>query len=391
MTRRTIYLLLGGLLLILVVWIMAHLRPVIVTVPVPPGEEAVRWPLLALERFVERMGGSSARLTDPRALRQHPAPDETLIILEDGPLIAPQAPELLARVREGGRLIIGLPRSEAENLQGARLPIFEALQLGGQARDKCSGQKTLDTALTDDNGTPLQLKMDACRWIISLGGAPGAPARNTVAKLLGMRGEVLARDKDGVHLLRRRLGKGEIILASDLAWLEGTRPGEANHAELIWRLVGDRPRVLLMARPDAPPLYRLILDHLPQTSAVLALLLLAWLWRRTVRFGPLLPPPSGERRSLGEHIEAAGRYLWEQHAEQGLLESVRRRVLRTLARHHPQSRHLDDNARILWLAERVDMPPETVHRLLHGSPPHQRHEFTRIIQQLQRLEEQIRT
>ena len=389
---RPLRLLLWGLLLVVVAWFLAHLQPVTVRRHVGPEGEAVRWPLLAVERFARHMGGSARRLADPDALSAHPRPDETLIVLADGPTLGPpRLQALLDRVRAGGRLIIGLPRLDAEDMALARQPVFQALGVHGRAADKdCKPRETLDTTLRGTGGKPLQVVMDGCRWL-GRGAASASTRRNTVAKLLGLPGEVLARGAHGVHLLRVRLGRGEVILASDLDWLTGTRPGEADHAELLWRLAGDRPHLLLMARPAQPPLHRLILDHLPQTTAALALLLVAWLWRRALRFGPVVPPPPPERRSLAEHIEAAARFLWERHAEHGLLQAVRRRVWRLAARRHPELRRLDEAGRLALLARLSGLETETLHRLLHGRPPHQRHEFTRIIRQLQILEEQIRS
>ncbi len=56
------------------------------------------------------------------------------------------------------------------------------------------------------------------------------------------------------------------------------------------------------------------------------LLLTLWLWRVGGRFGPLESEPPHGRRSLREHLEAAGTFLWRRRAGGAMLTAVRQRL-----------------------------------------------------------------
>ena len=73
----------------------------------------------------------------------------------------------------------------------------------------------------------------------------------------------------------------------------------------------------------------------------LLLALLAWLWARMQRFGPLLPPPAAERRSLLEHIVASGEHSYRYGYAHLLHAAVRDAFLARLRRRDPQAAALE--------------------------------------------------
>ncbi|KLD68954.1 hypothetical protein Y886_43930, partial [Xanthomonas hyacinthi DSM 19077] len=65
------------------------------------------------------------------------------------------------------------------------------------------------------------------------------------------------------------------------------------------------------------------------------LMLLAWLWSRTQRFGPLLASPAGDRRSLLEHVRASGEHLFRYGKAALLYTAMRQAFLTRLRRRAP--------------------------------------------------------
>jgi hypothetical protein len=69
-------------------------------------------------------------------------------------------------------------------------------------------------------------------------------------------------------------------------------------------------------------LWRWLLDRAAPVVASAMPLLVCWLWAASRRFGPALPAPRSQRRSLVEHIGASGRFLWREARGTALYEAV---------------------------------------------------------------------
>jgi hypothetical protein len=82
--------------------------------------------------------------------------------------------------------------------------------------------------------------------------------------------------------------------------------------------------VHLVAWESHPSLLALLWHHGRAALAAGAAVLAALLWRSAFRRGPLLQPAAGERRSIGEHVLAAGRFLWRNRQAALLLGALRR-------------------------------------------------------------------
>src|SRR5207249_8444518 len=112
----------------------------------------------------------------------------------------------------------------------------------------------------------------------------------------------------GPELTLRR-GSGGVSAISDLEFITNGMIGELDHAKLLWRLVtvDRRPAGVWLVLSEASPSIAVLLLRgawMPIVALILALL--AWVWRKAVRFGPVLQPPPAGSRSLLEHVEAAG-------------------------------------------------------------------------------------
>ena len=183
-------------------------------------------------------------------------------------------------------------------------------------------------------------------------------------------------------------GKGRIIMqASNFygnKWLR-----EHDHAELLLGLVAlnaSAKQVTIVRNLVLPKWYVLFWEHYRLALISVACFLLLLLWAAVRRFGPLLPMPEGERRSLMEHIDASGAWLWK--AEGGslqLLEAARHDTLALIARRAPKLSRLPPGPMASALAALVDLPESHVIEALHSDTAPHIQLFTRQIRTLQTL------
>jgi hypothetical protein len=112
--------------------------------------------------------------------------------------------------------------------------------------------------------------------------------------------------------------------------------------------------------------------------------IMAGLWAASYRLGPRLISTPPTQRSLREHLQASGRFLWHQGSQDALLRAARQRTLQRLEKRFPLWQGLSTTAQITYLAERIKLAPEQIADALQtrrSTPSEQ--EFTQRIHTLQ--------
>jgi len=136
------------------------------------------------------------------------------------------------------------------------------------------------------------------------------------------------------------LGKGSLVVVSDLSPFQRTRLEDWDHASVLWRLVGpgQEPRTAWIAkRARLEGWLSMLAGRIPLALGLGAFTLLLGMWTAASRFGPVLVAPREEKTGIVDHAEGAGRWLWQFHGGRlkllaALRESARRKQLRT----HPE-------------------------------------------------------
>jgi hypothetical protein len=150
----------------------------------------------------------------------------------------------------------------------------------------------------------------------------------------GVKGGRNKQDNEGMELLDFRLGKGSVTLINGLWRFDNRGIEQDNHAELLAALLATHQpagEVRIMTRLSVPSIWEWLSDH-AQAAVLSALALLAaWLWRIIPRFGVIRPDPVAERRSLIEHLQAIGRFLWRKRSLDVLLDAARSNLHARLA------------------------------------------------------------
>lgn len=364
-----ILLLLGGLGL----WAARHFEKTEISLPTGLSGEALANPLLAAERFLNAMGIAATHLDDSTGLLDAPGADDVILITTDRQTLGRRRTRaLLDWVRAGGRLVVTVPRLPGDELPPRDL-LLEELELGVAYLDP-------DTTEYADY---LDVELPGADDFLQL-------AFGTDYVLTGARAtdQVISNDWGDV-LIRRRLGRGSVTVLADLDFIRYRRIGKHDHARFLWHLVDGRGPVWLVFNNDMPALWDWLWGHATEVMTALTLLLALWLWSRSRRFGPLLEEPAPVRRRIVEHIDANGRFLWHQRRAAHLIDAVRDALLATAARRHPAWSGMDESARAAHLAGRVGRKPALVQQTLAAREVRHRHEFTRLIRQLETLRKKL--
>ena len=396
-------------------WIARHVEKREIKIPVGLHDEAKRNPLLAAQRYLTHLGLAVERLEDARRMQTDPAVNDALIITSDRQTLGQTRTQaLLEWVERGGRLIVTVPRLPARikdairDPSPPRDPLLTALGLGlAQASyaENDAAESTTDEgregdaeedadANDSDVGTCPTNENDTHERYTEVRLSPSAPVLkagfNQSAVLTGAKStDTVARHAGGVALVSRVLGRGHIVVLTDLGIFQYRAIGELDHALLLWTLVKDADKVWLVTDNDMPPIWLWLWRHAMETVTAAFLFLLLWVWSRGVRFGPLMTEPAPERRRILEHIEAAGRFLWQYEKQERLLKSVRDELTHTVARRHPAWVGMSEMEKIGHLASLSGRHADELRALLYGAVTHRRQDFFQVIRQLETIRKKL--
>jgi len=114
-----------------------------------------------------------------------------------------------------------------------------------------------------------------------------------------------------------------------------------------------------------------------------AVLIVLWLWRSGVRFGPLMAVPDPARRSLAEQIRGTGRFTLRFGAGRALHGAAVRALNETAARRVPHFERLSGEARIEALAPLAGLSVGELSTALNGAIARNPHELRKAIATLE--------
>lgn len=180
-------------------------------------------------------------------------------------------------------------------------------------------------------------------------------------------------------------GAGKLIIVTDLTFLETDFLQRYDHVHLLWEWTKNADKIWLVNNDDMPSFAFWLWQRGPELLISSGLIMLFWLIGSSLRIGPISSSVAPIRRSLLEHIQASGYFLWNKRSLDELLQANREQIQNRMLRHHPAWLQLNEQQREHHLATLLDWPAEQIARVLHAPSPHNSDDFTQLIQQLNRI------
>jgi len=345
-----------------------------VTRRLPLSGEARINPLYGLQTILRERGLSVETQPQFRAEGLPETPGLVVMSADLRSLSSSASETLLGWVQGGGQLVVALPPAE-----GGSAPLLDSLGLWTQMGYGCvdwqyvappAAQKAAKRARGGAKVLPsLDELFDPTTWLSETSSWCGSHRLMLGDTLVEQDFDWLyGNAEDGWLLARLRHGGGQIVFASQLEFLATRGLRSHTNAAVTWQLLApallDEPDVLLVYAADLPPLHVLIVRHGWPILLPLLLGLLAWMWMRGQRFGPLQPEVAVPRRALREHLRAAAELALRQRQGTALLKPLRQRVLQRLALSAPELAALPARELAEALAARHQLPPAAVEQAL---------------------------
>ena len=352
-------------------------REVTDTVDLPPRGEASYNPLYALKLSL-RDAGRHVESRQRLNLEQHPlAPDDTLLLLADPRMLsADERTRLMAWVHDGGHLILSTPPPGVTLQPDVEIPVLTDLSIEVSNKDPvCFGLLAADLKQHDVfcRGRPFWFSDE------SIERSAETAWLNTSTHSYGF--------------ARVPHGEGSVDVVADLDFLQNDMLEEAAHTALARQLLQPNwdadGTFHLIYSANVPPWWKLLVDHGWRAVLALALALLAWLWMRSERMGPLLPSASMDRRSLLEHVQASGEHLFRYGKRGTLYAAVHQAFMQRLRRRDPYIAALEGPAQIDALARRTGMNAADVEAALRYPRGNDRKDFVIRIARLLQLRRRL--
>lgn len=344
--------------LAVVVWPMVF-EPYEEIVPGPPSLAAKQNPLLALERLLTETGQGARRQS---GLTLTPSAPTTVLLFPDEPINSAQAEQLMIWVADGGRLVYA-PASPGEPD-----PLMDALgvdwlELDAQVEAVMAEQATAPLNLPPFGpGGDLELVSPLAVFT--------CPADHDTLRL-----RAPASDRAGCVAVGEAQGSGALVLVSSPTLFHNDQLGLGQHGRFaVEAFTPARERALLITQLKHERLLPFFWEHAAHAVVSLGLLIVVGLWRASRRFGPVLPEPSADRRSLRDALEARGAYLWGKGHLTPLLDALRAEV--RAARRLPADDALAD-----WdeLARSQGVPMTFLREALLREPSSDPSTFVRVV------------
>lgn len=182
----------------------------------------------------------------------------------------------------------------------------------------------------------------------------------------------------------RWYGAGVLVEMESAAWMRSKHLPEGDNASRLLAGAWDHEGALFIIRGESPGIFTLLWRHAWMLCFSVLVLGLAWIRAVSGRFGPRVPDPVPTRRSLLEHVLAAGRFLARHGHQEELVDSARRATLERLEVRIPGLGEVASEAQAELVSARTQVPKAEVMQALSG-PARSRRQFTRTMNQLQRI------
>ena len=127
-------------------------------------------------------------------------------------------------------------------------------------------------------------------------------------------------------------------------------------------------QVEFLTEGESESLLRFVWDYGWPAVLLVVFAIALWLWKSSVRFGPLEATPDRARRSLAEQIRGTGQFTLRFGGGQALYSATARALEEAAIRHVPGYEHLQAQERVATLATLTGIDSGELSAALHNGP-----------------------
>jgi hypothetical protein len=199
-------------------------------------------------------------------------------------------------------------------------------------------------------------------------------------------------DTDGLIAVRHSLGSGFLTVFAGSHYFVNSRIDDHDHARLMLdALAGfvEPGTVWFIYDAAFPPLWEIIWANAPYVVLSLAIMLVLWLWSVMPKFGPAIRPIPLARRSIMEHVSAAGHFVWRHDGAATLAGCAAAAVMHSAEYRHPGISRLPMKKQASHIATMTGMPEATILEIFMNRADPRHREFTRNMQALQNIRQEL--
>jgi len=199
-------------------------------------------------------------------------------------------------------------------------------------------------------------------------------------------------DELGYVAARSSMGEGYVTILSDAEYFTNNKLAEEDHARLLLDTIAgyiSSGKVWLIYDASFTPLWEIIWLNAPFVVVGSLLLLITFLWSAIPTFGPRIVPDPPVRRSIIEHVKAAGRFTWASQGEEHLVLSARKALLHDAESRHPGLGRLPAEKQARLIAQITDMDPRLIFEAITSAGDRRHREFTQHMETLQAIRNKI--
>jgi hypothetical protein len=195
-------------------------------------------------------------------------------------------------------------------------------------------------------------------------------------------------DGDNIIVARSEWGNGLVTLLSSADYFTNAMLNTKDHARLFADIVAGEfspGTVWFIYETRFSSLWALIWRAAPYLLLGLAMAFFLWLWIAMPAFGPRVELLEVPRRSIIEHVKAAGIFVWRHDGSDALAGSVAQLLLHDAEVQHPGLGRLSVQRQAEAIARLTGMTPSAVLDVLHGQPGRRHREFTHDMKSAQTI------
>lgn len=331
-------------------------------------------PWLAMERFLKRSGAQVERVRLNDLFERELPLDMTLLSNGLHEILSIERREFLFEwLEQGGQIVAMVPNQSYSD--------EETVAMGGLLSDL---GLYVETSI-DEQPEPTVFSFDEEEAEVSVQFNPGFSQQ-----YLSMDGTVEpsgSLGSDGrFQLIQYEFGDGRLTVLNSDKMLDNWHLEDEDHAWFLHQMAGVQrdAKVWVAYHRQWPTLGQWLWQHAAWLLGVLLLSLVLWLWRCSLRMGPLLERNDTERRHLGEHLQASADFLWRYDEDLRLIHASRDRVRQRWLQHHAQLAELSPQDQLQWIARHAGLAQNEQQLFTHQGSYSER-DLLRLTQMLQRL------